>query len=116
MSSYTAAKRRGSTSGIFAQNTEFFGTDLTMDYSNKEEPARFIITYMTSTAGTTLDVSLDSGGTWGTLNSSAVIPTSAPFELSIMVRAGDLVNFRTATAGGATVVYIRVDQQLGEVA
>ena len=86
----------GSTTGAKAQNVEWFAGDLII----QEDAEHWVVQYSTS-AAVIVEVTYDSGTAWNILTTLTVVDT-VNIE-NLYVKKGDLVNFRTPSASGATV-------------
>ncbi len=93
----------GSTSGVKAQNAEWFASDIVID-----DNVKTIISIAEDT-GVTVEITKDSGTTWASLFSGAALTANAEHTFDVHVRTGDLFNMRTPTVGGTTVHWCRID-------
>ena len=91
---------------VFAQNAEFFAQDL--DTSAADPYAVTLEILGAFTANRALEMSLDSGANWIELGSKSTV-----FEVEVLIKAGELINFRTPDAAGVTIEYFRVAEIIG---
>jgi len=98
----------GESTGAKAQNEEWFATDIIPTKSAKFR------TTVSVDAAVTIQVTLDSGTTWNTLNSNVALIADNLYIFDIGVRTNDKFNIRIPTAGGATINVCRIDEVSGE--
>jgi len=101
-------KSIGDASGVKAQNAEWFATDL-----SPIKIAKFRIS-MSLDAAVKIQITVDSGTTWVTLNSDVTLTANSLYVFDVSVRVNDNFNMRIPTAGGATIQLCRVDEISGE--
>ena len=90
---------RGSASGSKNSAAEWFASDLTFD-----RHAKLVISLGVSGA-MTLEVTKDSGSSWG---NGVAFSTAAVGDVTLYVKADDLLNFRQSSGGAITVRYCDV--------
>lgn len=89
--------------GAKAQNVEWLTTDYRVD-----DIGKFRCNVATSTA-VVVEYTIDSGSNWLKINAGDALVANCSYGFDIYVRPADLLNFRTATAGGTTVILGRLD-------
>jgi len=89
--------------GAKAQNDEWLVADLEVD-----DLGKFRFNIATSTA-VVVEYTLNSGNNWLKLNGGTALIANSAFGFDLYVRAGDLINFRTPTGGGTTLIIGRGD-------
>jgi len=99
---------RADTSGAKAQNVEWFATDVTSASFQDIRASKFRLTFALSSK-VIVEVTLDSGTTWYSLNSNSAITADSVFAFDVPARQADLFNMRTPAAAGTTVRFCRVD-------
>ncbi len=87
----------------FAQDIEWLSTDYRVDDLGK---FRCNIVVSSEVA---VDYTINSGTNWIKINAGDNLLANCGYGFDIYVRAGDLINFRTPTAGGTTVILGRLD-------
>jgi len=102
----------GEGTGAKAQNTEWFATDLTST-STSSEAAKYRIAVSVS-AAVVVEVTLDSGTTWMSLNANVALTADALYVFEVPIRNVDNFNMRTPTVGGATIRICRISSVTGE--
>ena len=89
--------------GAKAKDVEWLGTDFAVDDLGK---FRFNICV---TPSAIVEYTVNSGDDWMNINAGDALSNNGAHGFDIYVRAGDLINFRTPTTGGTTVVLGRLD-------
>ena len=82
----------------FAQNVEWLASDFAVD-----DLGKFRCNIVTNNA-VAVDYTVNSGGDWIKINEGKPLVANAGYGFDLYVRAGDLLNFRTPTGGGTTVI------------
>ena len=103
-----AVKSVSDTSGAKNQNEEWFSTDLSPTKIGKFR------TSMCLDVAVKIQVTVDSGTTWLTLNSDTTLTANSLFIFDVSIRLNDNFNIRIPTAGGATIQLCRIDEISGE--
>ena len=98
----------GQSTGTQAQNVEWLANDI---IPTKDAKIRITLSLDTTVK---VEVTLDSGGKFVTLNEDTALVADALYMFDIGVRVGDQFNVRIPTAGGATIVICRLDEVSGE--
>jgi len=98
----------GDATGVKTQNEEWFATDLVPTKNSKFR------TTISLNVSVKIQVTLDSGTTWVTLNSDVALTANSLYVFDVAVRVKDNFNMRIPTAGGATVELCRIDEISGE--
>ena len=89
--------------GAKTQNTEWLAQDFFVDDLGK---FRFNIC-VTPTA--VVEYTVNGGANWMNINANDPLVANGSYGFDIFVRVQDLINFRTPTAGGTTVILGRLD-------
>jgi len=94
--------------GAKAINVEFLAADVVP--GTLDERATLIrLTMLFSVTSPVLEMTVDSGATWFSLNSGSPIPIGQLFGFDIPgMDLNDQINFRTPTTGGTTLEIFRV--------
>lgn len=98
-----SVKPIGNTSGVKAQNVEWFASDIIISNTGK---IRFNVAVSTAVI---VEITKDSGTTWVDINGVVALVADDETSKNIPVRAGDLFNARTTDGAGTTVRYCRLD-------
>ena len=98
----------GESTGAKTQNEEWLANDI-----KPTKNAKFRTTVSVD-AAVTIQVTLDSGTTWNTLNNNIALVANNLYLFDIGVRLKDQFNIRIPTAGGATINVCRIDEVSGE--
>lgn len=102
---------RGSTTGAKNQDAKWFTSDLQQaGGASGNSPTLFLATVAVGTASTQIQVTYDGGATWNLLEQGNLLVQNAIYIWTFVIRSGDLFNFKTPTAGGATVNMARVTE------
>jgi hypothetical protein len=88
--------------GVKAQNVEWMN-----DYA-VDDLGKFRCNIAVSSESV-VEFTVDSGSNWIMLNAGNDLLANCSYGFDIYVRAGDLINFRTPTVGGTTVILARLD-------
>lgn len=98
---------------VKAQNAEFFATDVapTLTSTTRAASLRLLIAL---SAAVKIEITLDSGTTWQSINANAAVVAESLYKFDIPIRNGDLFNIRVPDVGGATVRVCRVDESAVE--
>jgi hypothetical protein len=95
---------------VKAANAVFFTNDIVPTSGpGGNDPTKFRLT-VSVTAAVVIDVSIDGQVTWNHANQNATLVANSIYMFDFHVRAGDAVNFRIPTLGGATLNVCRVDE------
>ena len=94
--------------GVFAQNAEFFSSDIKSGARFDRGSTKIIITLQITTAKK-IQATID-GVLFGYLNGGNVVPAASIFELGIRVKHGSLFNLRTDDAAGVTVSFCDIHE------
>ena len=87
----------------FAQDAEWLASDYEATDVGK---LRFNIAVDSAVI---VEYTLNSGTDWVTINEGDALVADASYGFSIYIRAGDLVNFKSPSAGTTTVIIGRLD-------
>ncbi len=90
---------------VKAQNAEWFSSDLIPAYSGL---VRIEISLSTAVV---IEITFDSGANYTALNRNIALLVDSLYIFDVFCRAGDLLNFRIPTAGGATIDIGRIYQE-----
>jgi len=104
------AQELADVSGAFAQNVEFFGSDLSTQGGPGGSRARRVRLTIIATTAVNLQATLDGVAFFNigvTIANSLVI-------INLPTRDTDLVNFRTDAVAGITITALRVDEIISE--
>jgi len=93
----------GRTSGVKAQNAEYFAADVSIPEQLRGEA----ITVYCSQLADSLEYTLDSGSTWYNIKGSA-LGAATPETFIIYMNGDDNLNFRCPDVGGTTINIIQV--------
>ena len=93
--------------GAKAQNVEWMN-----DYA-VDDLGKFRCNIVVS-SDSVVEYTINSGTNWMKLNSGEVLKANCSYGYDIFVRASDLVNFRTPTIGGTTLILGRLDSVKNE--
>jgi len=103
----------GNTTGAKAQNAEWFTSDIATgsDQVNYSSKYRILVSI---NAAKIVEVTLNSGTTWISLNGGSALVANAAYVFDIPTRSGDTFNMRISQSSGATVNICRVDDIFSE--
>jgi len=99
------------TSGVFAQNIDFFGSDFTTSGGPGGTRARRIRITIIATTAVNIQATLD-GATYFDIG---VTVANALTTLYLATRDTDLLNLRTSTVAGVTLTALRVDEMFNDL-
>jgi len=91
-------------SGLKPQNTEWSANDF-IPIDIPPGKCADLICQFSLDATVVIEVTFDSGSNWAALNSGVAIGANQLFQFDVFTVNGDLINFRTPTAGGANVIF-----------
>lgn len=99
----------GVASGAKAQNAEWFAQNIIPIIPPIDNKCSKIRLTFALTGAVVVEVTLDSGSSWYSLNEARATVASSLYSFDIPCRDGDLFNARTPTVGGTTVTICRAD-------
>jgi len=104
-------KITGSATGTKAQNAEFLAADAVVLQAdvNNSVTVKFAIATIEAVI---IEVTFNSGTSWMSLNSGTELVAGALYEFYTECNNADLINIRTPTGGGCTILRCRVEERL----